>query len=182
MTPEINPLTDFGFAFAPVALCVTQERVIAACNAAFAKLFGYEVPALVGQSIAVLYPSAQEFHRIGERGYPQMKRGGRYQDERLMQRKDGAMIWCRVSGQAADAGAPASKAVWAFEPMHRPAGLTDRLSVREREVVAYLAQGLSSKDIARRLELSPRTVEMHRARLLRKLNVRSTAHLLAMLV
>jgi PAS domain S-box-containing protein len=181
MTP-ILPVTDFGFSFAPIALCVTQERVIAACNAAFAALFGYEISDLAGQSIALLYPSAQEFHRIGERGYPQMRRGGRYQDERLMQRKDGAMIWCRVSGQAADVSAPARKAVWAFEPMHRPAGLADQLSAREREVVAYLAQGLSSKDIARLLELSPRTVEMHRARLLRKLDVRSTAQLLALLV
>lgn len=178
----MNPLSDFGFSLAPIALCVTQERVIVACNIAFAELFSYETSALVGQSIAVLYPSAQEFQRIGERGYPQMKRGGRYRDERLMQRKDGAMIWCRVSGRAADAGVPAMQAVWAFEPMHRPGGLTERLSIREREVVAYLAQGLSSKDIARRIGLSPRTVEMHRARLLRKLDVRSTTQLLALLV
>ncbi|HJV76066.1 MAG TPA: PAS and helix-turn-helix domain-containing protein [Noviherbaspirillum sp.] len=178
----MTALSDFGFSCAPIALCVTQERVITACNSAFAELFGYEISVLIGQSIALLYPSAQEFHRIGERGYPQMKRNGHYRDERLMQRKDGAMIWCRVSGQAADVGAPAMQAVWAFEPMHRPGGLTEQLSKREREVVAYLAQGLSSKDIARQMGLSPRTVEMHRARLLRKLDVRSTNQLLALLV
>ena len=50
---------------------------------------------------------------------------------------------------------------------------------REREVVTQLAHGLTSKQIARELGLSPRTVEMHRARLLRKLGVRSTTQLLA---
>ncbi|MHB8949433.1 MAG: LuxR C-terminal-related transcriptional regulator [Rhodoferax sp.] len=45
-----------------------------------------------------------------------------------------------------------------------------------------LTQGLTSKEMARELGLSPRTVEMHRARLLMKLGVRSTPQLLAKLV
>lgn len=175
-------LSQLGFELAPIALCVTEQRVISACNPAFASLFGYEVAELVGHSIAMLYPSAQEFQRIGERGYPQMRRGGRYRDERLMRRKDGSMVWCHVSGQAADTTAPARQAVWAFEPMHHARTSTENLSSREREVVAHLAQGLSSKEIARVLGLSPRTVEMHRSRLLRKLGVRTTTQLLALLV
>lgn len=179
---RMTTLSHLGFQLAPVALCVTEERVISACNSAFGDLFGYDVAELAGQSIAILYPSAQEFQRIGERGYPQMRRGGRYRDERLMRRKDGSMIWCNVSGQASDKTAPARQAVWAFEPIHRANTSTESLSSREREVVAHLAQGLSSKEIARLLGLSPRTVEMHRGRLLRKLGVRSTPQLLALLV
>jgi len=181
-SPNETSLNDYGFNQAPVALCVTRKRVIAACNLAFATLFGYQAADLTGRSIAMLYPSAQEFDRIGQRGYPKMRRDGCYRDERLMQRKDGEMIWCSVSGRTTQTDAPAEQAVWAFEPMHRPGGLAERLSTREREVVAYLAQGLSSKDIARQLGLSPRTVEMHRSRLLRKLGVRSTNQLLAALV
>lgn len=175
-------LADEGFMQAPVALCVTRQRVIACCNAAFAALFGYAIDELAGTSMALLYPSAQEFRRTGERGYPQMRRGGRYRDERLMRGKDGTLVWCRVTGQAADAKAPARQAVWVFEPLGHPAPPTEHLSPREREVVAHLAQGLTSKEIARQLGLSPRTVEMHRARLLRKLGVRSSAQLLARLV
>lgn len=179
---SLSSLADEGFMLAPVALCVTQRRVIARCNPAFAALFGHTVQALTGQSIARLYPSPQEFRRTGERGYPQMQRGGRYSDERLMRRADGTLLWCRVSGQAADTAAPARLAVWAFEPLEHTRAPTELLSPREREVVAHLAQGLSSKEIARQLGLSPRTVEMHRGRLLRKLGVRSTAQLLARLV
>ena len=51
----------------------------------------------------------------------------------------------------------------------------DRLSEREREVLGLLAAGLTSKEVARRLGLSPETVENHRARLLEKLGVTNTA-------
>jgi DNA-binding NarL/FixJ family response regulator len=45
------------------------------------------------------------------------------------------------------------------------------LSEREQEVVRFVAQGLSSKQIADKLDLSTRTVEKHRARILAKLDL-----------
>lgn len=51
------------------------------------------------------------------------------------------------------------------------------LSTRERQVLALIVQGLSNKEMARALELSPRTVEVHRANLFAKLQVPSLAHL-----
>ena len=53
-----------------------------------------------------------------------------------------------------------------------------RISGREREVLERVAAGLSSKEIARELELSPRTVEVHRANLFNKLDVASLADLI----
>lgn len=52
-----------------------------------------------------------------------------------------------------------------------------RLSAREREVLARIADGLSNKQIAKLLQLSPRTVETHRANLFDKLEVNSLAQL-----
>lgn len=52
-----------------------------------------------------------------------------------------------------------------------------RLTGREREVLASIAEGLSNKQIAKLLELSPRTVETHRANLFDKLEVNSLAQL-----
>ena len=51
------------------------------------------------------------------------------------------------------------------------------LSAREREVLRLLAQGLSSKEIAARLGLSIRTVENHRASIMRRTGLRSIAQL-----
>lgn len=53
--------------------------------------------------------------------------------------------------------------------------LLDSLSPREAQVANLILEGLKTADIAKRLELSPRTVEMHRARLLRRLGARTSA-------
>ena len=54
-------------------------------------------------------------------------------------------------------------------------GLLDGLSEREREVLTHLAQGLTDREIAERLGISPRTVETHVGRILHKLGVRNRA-------
>ena len=53
-----------------------------------------------------------------------------------------------------------------------------QLSEREREVLAFIVQGLTNKEIARTLALSPRTVETHRANLFAKLDCDSLAQLI----
>jgi len=52
-----------------------------------------------------------------------------------------------------------------------------RLTAREREVLRRIAEGLANKEIAAALHIGVRTVETHRAHLLRKLAMRSTAEL-----
>jgi len=51
----------------------------------------------------------------------------------------------------------------------------DLLSEREKEVLQLLAEGKTNKDVAGLLGLSPQTVESHRANLMQKLGLRSTA-------
>ncbi len=54
------------------------------------------------------------------------------------------------------------------------------LSPREREVLRLIAEGISSKEMADKLHLSPGTVETHRKNLLKKLNARNSAELIRM--
>jgi len=76
----------------------------------------------------------------------------------------------------------------AFARLEDTAGRADRaqdaaiaiasLTAREREVLEGLAQGLPNKTIAFDLDISARTVEVHRANLMSKLNVRSLSEAL----
>lgn len=67
---------------------------------------------------------------------------------------------------------------------HSPDGLemarrgVSSLTRREKEILMLLGGGETSKNIALNLHISPRTVEVHRSRILLKVGVRSTAMLI----
>jgi two-component system response regulator FixJ len=56
------------------------------------------------------------------------------------------------------------------------------LSLRQRQVMGLVAQGLSNKEIALKLSLSPRTVENYRAWVMEKMGARNLADLVRMVV
>lgn len=170
-----------AFDMAPVGLCVLRNRVIQRCNQAFAAMFGYAVEELAGRSTSLLYPSEQEFEGIGARGLSAMRDCGRYADERIMKRRDGRLFWCHASGQALDRDDPFGCAVWMFEDISARRPITTALTTREREIVQLLMEGKTSKQIAGVLDVSPRTIDSHRVRLLRKLKAGTATELVSRL-
>ena len=54
----------------------------------------------------------------------------------------------------------------------------ERLTARERDVLEQIAQGASNKEAGRDLGISPRTIEVHRARIMEKLAAKNAADLM----
>jgi two-component system, NarL family, response regulator NreC len=54
----------------------------------------------------------------------------------------------------------------------------DKLTAREREVLALIGEGLRNQDIAEKLEISPKTVSRHRENILKKLNLKTRSDLI----
>lgn len=170
------------FRNAPVGMCVSRHRVIDACNDALATMFGYRPDQLVGQSLSVLYPSVDEFERTGARIIPIMSAKGHYSDERIMKRANQDLFWCHVSGRSLTHDDPHGAGIWTFEDLSSKRPVTAQLTPREREIAALLVEGKTSKLIARQVGLSPRTVEMHRAKLMRKFSASTSSELVHRLV
>ena len=89
------------------------------------------------------------------------------QEEEIVERVEFALRLDRES---------ASRQAAAAEADARIAGLTPR----ELQVFHYLVAGHQNKEIARGLDISPRTVEVHRARVLEKMQARSLSELIRM--
>jgi PAS domain S-box-containing protein len=170
-----------AFDLAPVGLALSRNRTMIDCNQQLCDMFGASKDQLVGQSFQVLYPSADEFERLGARMAPLLNRNGTYADDRIMKRLDGRFkgdtFWCHVSGRALNPSAPHEAGIWTFEDLSALRPVRAELTPREREVAAYLMQGQTSKQIGKTLEISHRTVEIYRARLMRKYKASTTADL-----
>ncbi len=170
-----------AFDLAPVGLALSRNRTMIDCNQRLCDMFGASKEQMVGQSFQVLYPSADEFERLGARMAPLLNRNGTYADDRIMKRLAGRLqgetFWCHVSGRALNPSTPHEAGIWTFEDLSALRPVRAELTPREREVAAYLMQGQTSKQIGKTLEISHRTVEIYRARLMRKYKASTTADL-----
>ena len=54
------------------------------------------------------------------------------------------------------------------------------LTPREREILAFIVEGISNKDLAERLQISNRTIEVHRSRIMRKMQAENLPDLVRM--
>lgn len=179
---------DYRLAFdlAPLGLVLSRQRMILDCNQALCEMFGAARDQLIGQTFQILYPSAAEYERTGARIAPILGRSGTYADDRIMKRVDGRFkgetFWCHVTGRALRREAPHEAGIWSFEDLSSRRPVKADLTGREREVAACLMDGLTSKQIGQQLGISHRTVEIHRARLMRKYQARSTPDLVQRLI
>jgi PAS domain S-box-containing protein len=176
--PETNH--PFALEALPVPLVYATHRIIREVNTAFADLFGYAPGELRNQSFNLLYPRLSDFVMVGELWRANFAGGRCYADERVMRKRDGTRFWCQVRGRSMIEDDPFSEAIYCFDAMTRPvregpASLTDR----QRQIVTLVAQGKTNRAIASEIGLSPRSVETHRYRLLKSLDLKNTAELVA---
>ena len=167
-----------AFEYAPHGLIFSERRIVGRANNSFANMFELDPDDASGLPLLGLYPSVDDFVKIGDAAYSAMKRTGRYEDERVMVRRSGKLFCCGVSGRSLTPDDPFARAVWSFTDLSAQWGLHS-LTARNQEVVLLLSQGKSAKEVARLLGLSPRTVETYLARIRMKLGVKNAAELIS---
>ena len=175
-----------AFDLAPIGLALSRNRLMVDCNQHLADMFGAPREALIGRSFELLYPTHDEFERTGARIAASLNGRGGYADERVMKRvagpARGELFWCHVSGRALDPLLPHAAGIWSFEDLSPSRLVGVALTPREREIAALLITGLTSKQLGKRLLISPRTVDVYRARLMRKYSAATTTELVQKLL
>ena len=183
-----DPPLDYRTAFdlAPIGLVLSRNRLMVDCNRHVLEMFGATREALIGHSFELLYPTHDEFERTGARIAASLNGSGWYADERVMKRVGGPqrdkLFWCHVSGRALDPVVPHAAGIWSFEDLSSRRRVGVELTPREREIAALLIEGLTSKLIGKRLAISPRTVDVYRARLMQKHRASTTPELVQKLL
>lgn len=164
-------LIELGFSHSPTAQMITSNRFILEYNLSFAELFGYDMEELKGQSIILLYPTSHDFEAKGKAWSDALKKNPIYEDERFMRHRNKKIFWVHFIGRTLTPENPFELVSWAITKIsHNKDAI---LTKREQEIASYVVNGLTSKEIALSLGLSPRTVELHRGRVMKKLNAKN---------
>ena len=186
MAERARDYEKLAFRHAPDATLILADRVILRASLRVEAVFGWKVEEVEGQSIRLLYPGQTDFEVIGARARRAMRAGEVYRDERFMRRKDGQVVWMEGQGTALDAQDPLRLAIWTYRPIETgragAAGAQEPLTPTEKTVARYLVNGFTSKEIALALGCSPRTIEVHRANMIRKMGVRNSAEMVSRLL
>jgi DNA-binding CsgD family transcriptional regulator len=99
-----------------------------------------------------------------------------------------AQVRASASGSLVHVGPPqlplptAALPAWTPDAEILAAAMRDVLSKRQREVFNLLLRGLQTKEVARELNLSHRTIDVHRAKILERLNVSTFAQVFQQLL
>lgn len=175
---------DFAavFSHAPIAMYVSQDDTILACNGAANALFVATGKTLIGKLTASLHPSAEESTHFKSEMTEAIEIKQSYLGDRVMKRSTGELFWCRITAVPMSTTGRHLKLIWTFTEVRMQRRVYQTLSPREREVAGLLVAGNTSKMIAVKVGLSPRTVEFYRRSLMQKFSATSFSDLLCQLM
>lgn len=173
-----------AFEHSPAPMVVLSYRFIKECNVAFSQLFGYQRDELLNCSMQKLFPSVQDFEKIGNEALSglTLQSGQTYSDQRFMRHQSGEIFWTQTFGRTLTPEDPFKIAIWHFERKNQEPSIAQNLTWRETQISQYVVNGLTCKEIAKILGLSPRTVEVHKANLMKKLGVHSKVELASKII
>jgi len=122
---------------AVTGIIFVKDRRIARCNRRFEEIFGYGAGELIHRSTRFMFASDQEYEAGGETLYQAVWRGETVYVERRHVRKDGAQIWCSISGRAVQRGDPAQGSVWLFDDITQEHESEERVqrALAEQELI-----------------------------------------------
>jgi PAS domain S-box-containing protein len=180
-----------SIALSPIATVVTNPRLddnpVVAANTAFCALTGYFESEIIGRNCRFLAGKSTESW-LTEQIRESIRSPSASLTELVNYRKDGtpfrnAVLIAPIFGHEGQFSWFLGSQVDVSEKgdaslalrRQRARGLIARLSPRQCEVLGEMAAGFRNKQIAWRLSLSEKTIKMHRALVLEKLGVRSSA-------
>ncbi len=99
---------------ADMGIALAGKRNFLRVNRQFEAMFGYGRGELHNQSTDLIHPSREAFAEFRREARAVM-RHGMYRNERLMRRKDGSTIWCRIVGKAIDPSDLPNGTLWMVE-------------------------------------------------------------------
>ena len=107
-------------------------------------MFGYEVDETLNMDTSVYYVDMESYEYIGKKAYPFITTGGVFSEDLIMKKKDGALIWCNLIGQAINPQNLEEGSIWSIHDISERKQMEDAVNKR----IIALTQPLESGAIS----------------------------------
>ena len=97
-----------------VGIIFVKNRKVLWANPAHCTMFGYEAGEIENMDTAEFYADKESYVCVGEKGYPIIASGGIFSEDLMMKKKDGALIWCNLVGQAINPENMEEGSIWSM--------------------------------------------------------------------
>ena len=143
---------------ASIGIVFVKNRIYQRCNPRFEEMFGYASGEMIGQSTAIIFPSARDYEEAGDTRYAMLARGERSTDERQLKRRDGTLIWCKIVGRAIDPARPHEGTIWIYDDISAEHAARESLEQAVSQRTAQLADAnqMLEAEIAERKQAEQR--------------------------
>jgi PAS domain S-box-containing protein len=159
------------FETVPTGIAITNlASIVVKVNQRFAQMLGYMPEELHRKSLAEIAPGADHGALLKELLTSEREEIARHTSYRS---KRGAILWARERSalRRNGAGRPQYLVIYLDKASEATSSPIQRLSRRERQVLELVISGATSKEIGRRLGISPASVDTYRRRIMQKLNI-----------
>ncbi|MBA4372089.1 MAG: hypothetical protein C0402_04435 [Thermodesulfovibrio sp.] len=120
------------------------NRNIIWSNKGLNRMFGFAPDELNGENTRVFYPDRESYHRVGQEAYAVVNKGGVFNSEVQMKKKDGSLFWCNIVGQVANREHPEEGSIWMLQDVsEKKAAGQEILKMEKLESVGILAGGIA---------------------------------------
>jgi len=120
----------------PIGVCFLKERKVLLSNPAFDQIFGYDVGETVGMDTEEFYKDSKMYAQIGREGYEVIASGRIYTIETEMKKKDGSLIFCRLTGRAVNEKMLEEGSIWMIQDITEQKWAEDTLEESRKELLA----------------------------------------------
>ncbi len=98
-----------------VGIAFVTNRMQVWTNRRMGEMFGFAKAEMENHTTRMFYPSQESYEELGRTGHAALARGEHFITERELCRKDGSLVWIRLSGKAIDNADLAKGIIWVFE-------------------------------------------------------------------
>jgi PAS domain S-box-containing protein len=119
-----------------VGIMYVRDRNQVWSNHRMSDMLGYSSAEMADRNTQFIYPSQESYEAFGRTAYPALSLQGNFSSDWEMRRKDGTLVWMRLSGKLLNQQTPETGSIWIFEDITQQRQVQQLLVIANQDLIS----------------------------------------------